>query len=76
MASETIALDRIFDISEQLSPADQLRLISLLSERLRNGIEQKDDPVDMLSLVGLGAELWQGIDVDAYLEQERASWEN
>jgi len=63
-------------ISEQLSLADQLRLISLLSERLRSEMGQEENPKDMLSLTGLGAELWQEIDVDTYLEQERTSWEN
>ena len=76
MASKTITLDQVFYASEQLSLADQLRLISLLSERLRSEVDQDDGPVDMLSLAGLGAELWQAIDVAAYLEQERASWES
>jgi hypothetical protein len=76
MTSETITLDQVLGISGRLSPVDQLRLIGLLSERLRHSMDQSDRPVDMLSLAGLGAELWQAIDVDAYLEQERASWEN
>ena len=76
MVSETITLDRILGISEQLSLADQLRLISLLSERLRSEMGQEENPIDMLFLTGLGAELWQEIDVDIYLEQERTSWEN
>lgn len=29
----------------------------------------------ILELRGLGKELWQGIDVDEYLERERASWD-
>ncbi len=76
MASKTMTLDQILSLSERLSPADQLRLISLLSERLRSEMGQGDEPVDMLSLSGLGAELWQEIDIVAYLEQERASWES
>jgi hypothetical protein len=76
MVSETVTLDKLLDISEQLSPTDQLRLISLLSERLRSEMGHEDNPVDMLSLAGLGAELWHDIDVDAYLEKERTSWEN
>jgi hypothetical protein len=76
MASQTVTLDAVLYASEQLSLADQLRLISLLSERLRSEVDQDDGPVDMLSLAGLGAELWQAIDVAAYLEQERASWES
>ena len=76
MVGETITLDRILGISEQLSLADQLRLISLLSERLRSEMDQEENPIDILSLTGLGAELWQEIDVDTYLEQERTSWES
>jgi hypothetical protein len=76
MTSQTVTLDAVLYASEQLSLADQLRLISLLSERLRSEVDQDDGPVDMLSLAGLGAELWQAIDVAAYLEQERASWES
>jgi hypothetical protein len=76
MASQTVTLDAVLYANEQLSLADQLRLISLLSERLRSEMDQDDGPVDMLSLAGLGAELWQAIDVAVYLEQERASWES
>jgi hypothetical protein len=76
MTSEMITLDQALRISEQLSLADQLRLIGLLSESLRHEMDRGDDRVDMLSLAGLGAELWQEIDVAAYLEQERASWES
>jgi hypothetical protein len=69
MTSEMITLDQALRISEQLSLTDQLRLIGLLSERLRHEMDRGDDRVDMLSLAGLGAELWQEIDVAAYLEQ-------
>jgi len=75
MANESITLDEVLGISERLSLADQLRLIGLLSERLRSAIDRDGKLVDMLSLAGVGAELWQTLDVDAYIEQERASWE-
>lgn len=76
MASETTTMDEVLCISQQLSLADQLLLISLLSERVRRELDRGSEPVDMLSLAGLGAELWQEVDVDAYLEQERASWDD
>ncbi len=76
MAESTATLDQVIDMSEQLSPRDRLRLISLLSERLGSEMEKQTEPVDMLSLAGLGADLWAQIDVDAYLEQERASWDS
>ncbi len=73
--SENATLDQALRVSEQLALSDQLRLISLLSERLRRELDRGDEPVDMLSLAGLGAEIWQEIDVAAYLEQERANWQ-
>jgi len=76
MTSKMTTLDEVLSASEQLSIADQLSLISLLSERVRHELDRDSEPVDMLSLAGLGVELWQEVDVAAYLEEERASWEN
>jgi hypothetical protein len=75
--SERIAtLDEAIVISERLSPSDRLRLIGILSERLRSELEQGIEPIDMLSLAGLGAEIWKDLDIRTYLEQERASWDS
>lgn len=68
-------LENILRLSEQLAPAEQLRLIELLAARVRVGQKVDTLPVDILTTAGLGAELWQEIDVDAYLQEERASWE-
>ena len=76
MVTESISIEKVFNMSQQLSLTDQLRLISWLSERVRQEMDQVSEPIDMLSLVSLGAELWQTVDVDAYLEQERASWDH
>jgi hypothetical protein len=76
MATEAVTLDQVLDISEQLKPSDRLRLISVLSERLRQEIGESAELVDMLSLAGVGADLWTQVDVAAYLEQERSSWGN
>jgi hypothetical protein len=76
MATEVVTLDQVLDISEQLKPSDQLRLISALSERLRQELGESAELVDMLSLAGVGADLWAKIDVAAYLEKERSSWDN
>ena len=75
MARKMTTLDEVLSASERLSLTDQLSLISLLSERLRRELDQDNELVDMLSLAGLGAELWREVDITAYLERERASWE-
>lgn len=76
MATDAVTLDQVLDISGQLKPADQLRLISVISDRLRREIGGGAELVDMLSLAGVGADLWAKVDVAAYLEQERSSWDN
>jgi hypothetical protein len=76
MTKQTKTLDEAIVVSEKLSPSDQLRLIGILSDRLRGRLEQGVEPVDMLSLAGLGAEIWEDLDIATYLEQERASWES
>lgn len=76
METEVVTLDQVLDISERLKPSDQLRLISALSERLRRELGESAELVDMLSLAGVGADLWAQIDAAAYLEQERSSWDN
>jgi hypothetical protein len=75
MASRTTTVDRVLEMSQTLSTGDQLGLIGLLSDRLRREIAPEGEPVDILATVGLGAEVWQSVDVAAYLEEERASWE-
>ena len=75
MVSETVTLGQALSVSRQLSLADRLALISLLSERVRRELDRDGEPVDMLLLAGLGAELWQKVDVDVYLDRDRASWE-
>jgi len=76
MATEVVTLDQVLGISGQLKPSDQLRLISALSERLRQELGESTELVDMLALAGVGADLWAQVDVAAYLEQERSTWDN
>lgn len=76
MTEQITTLDEAVVASESLSPSDQLRLIGILSERLRSELEQGIEPIDMLSLAGLGAEIWKDLDIPTYLEQERSSWDS
>jgi hypothetical protein len=72
---KTATLRDVLGMSRELPRADRLRLISLLSEDLLSEMGWEQEPVDMLSLAGVGADVWRGIDVDAYLREERASWD-
>jgi len=71
VAHRTGSLGRVLRLMRELPLEDKLRLIGLLTEDLREEMEREGDPVDMLSLAGLGAE----VDVDEYVDQERGSWD-
>ena len=76
MTERIATLDEAIVVSERLSPSDRLRLIGILSDRLRDELEQGTEAIDMLSLTGLGADVWQDLDVSQYLERKRASWDS
>ena len=75
MAGKMTTVDRVLEMSQRLSTADQLRLICRLSEHLRHELAPEGEPVDILTTAGLGAEVWRSVDVATYLAEERASWE-
>jgi hypothetical protein len=59
---------------EGLSAADQRRLLSELTSRLRARSEEQPCVHSVMELRGLGKEVWSGVDPDQYVEQERSSW--
>jgi hypothetical protein len=73
MSTNSITWREVLAISENLSISDQLRLITELSLRVRQALIE-NEPVDLLTLAGVGKEVWDEVDTDAYLNQERDSW--
>lgn len=64
------ALDRVL----QLTPDEQVRLLEELElvVRRRATVRPKHS---ITELRGLGKEIWQKIDVEKYIEEERNSWD-
>ena len=58
---------------EQLTPDEQLRLLEELATIIRRQVMPKPKR-SIMELKGLGKEIWQDIDVQAYVNQERDSW--
>ncbi len=69
----TMTYHEVLEHAERLAPEDQLRLLEDLAALVRRQITTRVRH-SILELQGLGKEIWQGIDVDDYLEQERLSW--
>ena len=76
MSSKPITWRDVLATSEQLSVADQLRLLAELTLRLRPSVAAQDEPVDLLTLAGVGQEVWSKVDIENYLNRERDSWQN
>ncbi len=58
---------------ERLSPEDQLRLMERVAASLRRRIPAGKTR-SVTELKGLGKEIWQDIDVQKYIDEERDSW--
>lgn len=57
----------------QLSTDEQFQMLEDLAVMVRQGIMRKPQH-SILELKGLGKEVWEVIDVDEYIRQERGSW--
>jgi hypothetical protein len=69
----TTVYDRVLHQVQHLEPADQLRLLEELAALVRRQAALQTRR-SILELRGLGKEIWKDIDVQKYVEQERASW--
>ena len=58
---------------ENLTPDEQLQLLEELAAMVRRRMTSNPKR-NIMELEGLGKEIWQGIDAQAYIDQERASW--
>jgi len=67
------AYEDILHCAESLDRHEQLRLLSDLAEHVRVHASP-EARVSILELQGLGKETWQGVDVQEYIDRERASW--
>lgn len=72
-ASTHAAYDEALSRAQQLAPADQLRLAEQLIALARQQIAAPQQH-SILELEGLGKEIWQGINVEDYINEERDSW--
>lgn len=61
-----------------LPPADRLRLLALVAQ----GLTEQETPQEarpkrsILELEGLGAEIWEGVDAQEYVNELRREWDH
>ncbi len=57
--------------AKNLNAEEQLKLVAELISVIRNRVIDKSKKRSILDLEGLGKEIWQGIDAQEYINQER-----
>lgn len=60
---------------QNLKPEEQLRLIEIISSRLKKALRRERPRHSIMELEGLGADIWKGIDAQEYVLRERESWD-
>jgi hypothetical protein len=63
----------VWTLVQHLSLEEQHKLLGDLNNFLKPQMTLKP-MFSILELEGLGKEVWEGVDVDQYLEQERDAW--
>jgi hypothetical protein len=73
------ALEELYERSiKPLSPRDQLRLVQLIVRELVKVVPppEAEQKLDLLELEGVGAEIWEGIDAQEYVNELRREWDH
>ena len=73
-----VTVEQLYHASiEPIPMADQLRLIALMSQYLAQATGQPAtlNARSLLELEGLGAEMWNGVDAQDYVNALRDEWE-
>jgi DNA-binding HxlR family transcriptional regulator len=58
---------------KNLNLSDQLRLLEEMATLIRKKAS-KTKPRSILELKGRGRDIWKGLNVKAYIDEERSSW--
>lgn len=63
---------------KSLNAHDRLRLLALVAQDLapENGEAPTAKKRSIMELHGLGAEIWQGVDAQEYVNELRAEWDH
>ncbi|HEY3324363.1 MAG TPA: hypothetical protein VGP72_28185 [Planctomycetota bacterium] len=76
-----MSTDQLYETIKQLPARERLRLLARVAEELAAEGEsenQKERPPkhSIMELHGLGAEIWQGVDAQEYVDELRKEWDH
>ena len=68
-------LNEVLNQVQHLTFDEQLRLVEDLVANIRRKCTVRPKKHSIMELKGLGKEIWEGVDVEKYIDEERNSWE-
>ncbi|GHO75035.1 hypothetical protein KSD_28060 [Ktedonobacter sp. SOSP1-85] len=71
----TYTYQQILEQTQQLTVDEQLQLLADLANIIRQHRAMAKPQHSILELEGLGQKIWQDLDVNEYVRQERDSWD-
>jgi len=74
MDNQTSKIESIISQIKKLEPEKKAYLMRRLALLIKRDIEKEQKTLSILELNGLGSEIWEKIDIDYYVHQER-QWE-
>ena len=71
----TYTYREVLNQAQHLTTEEQLRLLEELAALIRRQGVMRSKKHSIMELKGLGKEIWEGVDVEKYIDEERNSWE-
>ncbi len=66
--------DEVLSRIQLLAPDDQLKLLEDLAVIVRHNVTMRPKH-NVMEFSGFAKELWEGLDVEKYIDEERNSWD-
>jgi len=67
-------LDEVLNQVQRLTLDEQLQLLSDVAAMLRRQVKPRPKH-NIMEFEGMAEELWKGVDVEKYIDEERNSWD-
>jgi hypothetical protein len=71
----SVQVERIINEIKILDYYAKLDILEKLVRLLKEPVKKSKKKYSLLQLEGLGKEIWQDVNVDEYIDQERDSWD-
>ena len=68
-------LDQVLNQVQHLTPDDQLRLVEDLVANIRHQSTARPKKHNVMEFRGIAKKLWEGVDVEKFIDEERNSWD-